>query len=246
MENTSYIALSRQTALWRELDMVANNLANMNTTGFQGEQPVFSEYLVQTRDSEFRLPEKLAFTHETGTYRDLTPGALEQTGNALDVAIEGDAYFQIDDEVGPLYTRVGRFTLNPDGQVVTLDGKALLTEGGTPLILAPNETQIAISENGTVSTENGIVGKIALYTFEDSQKLERVSGGLFDAGDMEAQPATDATIHQGMVEGSNVQPIVEMTHMIQVQRSYEMVNNLLDTEHERKGKAYDVLSGTTN
>jgi flagellar basal-body rod protein FlgF len=244
MENTSYIALSRQTALWRELDMVSNNLANMNTTGYQSEQPMFSEYLIQTRDSEFRLPEKLAFTQDKGSFRDLRPGALEHTGNPLDLAIEGDAYFEVQDQVGPMYTRAGRFTLNPDGQVVTAEGLPLMTEGGTPLILAPNETEISIASDGTVSTENGQVGKIRLASFDDPNKMERVGGGLLDPGDMQPQTATEFKVQQGMIEKSNVNPIVEMTHMIQVQRAYEASNNLIETEHDRQGKAYGVLSGT--
>ncbi|MCF8481852.1 MAG: flagellar basal-body rod protein FlgF [Rhodospirillum sp.] len=246
MENTSYIALSRQMGLWRELDMVANNLANMNTTGYQGEQPMFSQFLVRTRDSEQRLPEKLAFTQDKGSYRDTSPGALEQTGNPLDLAIEGDAYFEVRDEVGPMYTRAGRFTMNPDGQVVTAEGLPLMTEANTPLILAPNETQISIASDGTVSTENGQVGKIRLVTFDEPYKMERVAGGLLDAGDMEAKPATDAQLQQGMIEKSNVNPIVEMTHMIQVQRAYEAANNLIEMEHDRQGNAYGVLSGTNN
>ncbi|MBK1666234.1 flagellar basal-body rod protein FlgF [Rhodospirillum rubrum] len=244
MENTSYIALSRQTALWRQLDVVSNNLANMNTNGYQAEQTLFSEYLMNTRDSHFRLPEKLAYTQDAGTYRDLTAGPLEHTGNPLDLAINGEGYFEVEDGAGPAYTRGGRFTLDAEGKVVTADGRPLMTDAGTPLIIAPNEGDVTISATGTVSTINGPVGKLRLVSFEDEQKMRRIGGGLFDSGGQQANPITEPRLEQGMIEKSNVNPVVEMTRMIQVQRSYEAANKLIESENDRQLNAYAVLSGT--
>lgn len=243
METTTYIALSRQTALRREMELVANNLANMNTTGYQGEHPLFTQYLVPTRDTETRLPDKLAFTHDLGSYRNLSAGPQAHTGNPLDLAIEGRAYFEVEDATGPLYTRAGRFTLAPDGMVTTAEGLPLMTEDGTPLIIAPNESQIAIAEDGTVSTETGQVGKIRLVSFDNERSLQRVAGGLFDAFDEEPQPAEDARLHQGMLEGSNVNPMLEITRMIEVHRAYEATNVVLERENERQLSAYKTLSG---
>ncbi|GEO81795.1 flagellar basal-body rod protein FlgF [Pararhodospirillum oryzae] len=243
MENTSYIALSRQMALWRKMDMVANNLANMNTGGYKGENALFSEYLVPTRDTETRLPDKLAYTQDFGSYRDLSPGPVAQTGNALDFAIEGDGYFEIDDPAGPMYTRDGRFTLNADGMIVTDLGQALMDTNGRPLVVAPTETQISVTADGTVSTENGTIGKIRLMTFDDPQAMQRVSGGLYDSGGQTARAVETPQIRQGMVEGSNVNPMLEMTTMIDVQRAYEATTRILEQENERQQRAYDVLSG---
>lgn len=245
MENTGYIALSRQTALWREMDLVANNLANMNTVGYKGEHPLFTDYLTATRDTETRLPDKLAFTHDIGTYRNLDSGPLMETGNSLDLAIEGDAYFVVEDATGPLYTRAGRFTLGPDGMVTTAEGLPLMTTGGVPLVIAPNESHIAIAEDGTVVTETGEVGKIRLVEFEDQRALKRVAGGLYDANTQDPQDAENSTVRQGMLEGSNVNPILEMTRMIDVQRAYEATNRMLEEESDRQKSAYKTLIGVT-
>ncbi|WP_041793671.1 flagellar basal-body rod protein FlgF [Pararhodospirillum photometricum] len=243
MENTSYIALSRQMALWRKLDTVANNLANMNTDGFQSEQTLFSQYLMATRDSEFRFPEKLAYTQDFGSFRDMTPGPLRQTDNALDIAINGPGYFEIEDSSGPLYTRTGQFTLDKDGMVVTPQGQPLLMANGQPLIVAPTENTITIARDGTVSTENGQVGKIRLVTFDNEQAMTRVAGGLFDPSGQDPRPVERPDVRQGMVEGSNVNPMLELTKMIDVQRAYDATTRLLEQENERQTNAYEVLSG---
>ncbi|MBE1237779.1 flagellar basal-body rod protein FlgF [Phaeovibrio sulfidiphilus] len=243
MENTSYIALTGQMALWRKMDSVSNNLANMDTEGYQSESLVFSDYLVGTRSTGRRLKENLAYTQTLGAYRDLSVGPIKETGNALDLAIEGEGYFELDTDAGPVYTRAGRFTLNPDGMIIALSGHPLMSETGQPIVLAPNEGRVTISGDGSVSTENGVIGRIRLVTFEDQLRMRRVGGGVLDAGGQDPKPVERPAISQGMVEGSNVNPIVEITKMIEVQRAYESTNNLLEQENDRKKKAYQALSG---
>ncbi len=243
MESTSYIALSRQMGLWREMDIVANNLANMNTTGYKNEQILFSEYLVNTRDTERRLPEKLAYTTDFGTMRDLTEGAMESTANPLDLALDGEGYFVVEGPTGPLYTRAGRFTLTGDGMLTTSDGLPVLSTAGTPVIVAPTETELTISSSGTVSTENGVIGQLDVATFEDQQSLLNVGAQLFDAAGQEPQAAEGTQVRQGFLERSNVVPVVEMTRMIDIQRSYEAANKLIETENERVTDAMRTLSG---
>lgn len=243
MENTSYIALSGQMALWRKMDSVANNLANMNTQGYQNEQLVFSDYLIGSRNTSSRLKQELAYTQDIGAYRDLSVGPITETGNPLDLAIEGEGYFELDDPAGPIYTRAGRFTLNSDGMIVAMSGHTLMGENGQPLILAPNEKNLTITGDGSVSTENGLVGKVHVVKFADPLKMRKIGSGYLEAGDQEAETIARPQLRQGMIEGSNVNPIVEITRMINVQRAYDSANTLLERENDRMKRAYEALSG---
>lgn len=243
MENTSYIGLSGQMALWRKMDSVANNLANMNTQGYQSEQMVFSDYLIGSRNSGSRLKQELAYTQDIGAYRDLAVGPITETGNPLDLALEGEGYFQLDDPTGPIYTRAGRFTLNSDGMIIAMSGHPVLGENGQPLILAPNEKNVTIAGDGSVTTENGLVGKVHVVNFDDPLKMRRIGSGQFEAGDQAPQTVAKPQVRQGMIEGSNVNPIVEITRMINVQRAYDSANTLLERENDRMKRAYEALSG---
>jgi flagellar basal-body rod protein FlgF len=232
METTSYIALSRQTALRRQMDVVANNIANMNTAGFKGERMMFVEHLVKSKGGERILGDKVSYTRDIATMRDLSEGPLEQTGNPLDVAITGEGYFTIQTETGNRYTRNGRFQLDEGGQLVTQSGAPVLSDGGQPFFFAPGDGKISIGRDGTVSTANGDLGRLAVVTFDNQHRLRPTGGGLF-ATEGEAKPVERPTVSQGMLEGSNIQPVVEMSRLIEVQRTYESVKNFLEKEDDR-------------
>ena len=177
MDNTKYIALSRQMALWKQMDIVSNNMANMNTSGYKQDDAIFASYLTQTKNAEGfgRVP--VYFTQDFGMYKDFKEGAIVHTGNTFDLALQGDAFFAIETPEGERYTRKGQFQLDADGQLVTSEGYAVMSENNEPFFIAPGETEISVAENGEVFTENGVIGRIKTVSFANNQKLLKVVGG---------------------------------------------------------------------
>jgi len=240
MESTAYIALSRQMVLREHMALLSNNLANLQTPGFKGEQPLFVEYLETSSPDDPH-----SYVQHLSLVRDFAPGALAGTGNPLDLGIEGDGFFTVETPDGPRFTRNGAFSLDAEGRITMLSGEPLLGEGNVPIQVPPNSGDIAIAADGTVSTEIGQIGRIALVGFADTQQLQKVGNGLYDPGTQPAVPAVDAEIHQGVIEGSNVQGVVEMTRLIDTVRSYQAASKLVDEEHSRLRKAIETLVATT-
>ena len=236
MENTGYIALSLQSALKQQMNVVANNLANMNSTAYKGEKVLFAEHLIQTEDSKL-----VTLVQDLAVVRDLQQGPITASHNDLDLAIRGDGYFTVEAAAGERYTRRGAFTLNEQGQIVTLEGNPLLNAGGTPITIPSDARSIAIARDGTVSTEQGEIGRINLVRFEDEHLLTKIGDGLLDAGEADPEPVEDPEIIQGMLEGSNVHGVAEMTLMIDTVRSYQMAGRLAQSEDERQRKAIELL-----
>lgn len=235
MDNTSYIALSRQMALWKQMNIVSNNMANMNTAGYKQDNALFTSYINQTPEAAGigALPQ--FFTQDFADYQDFIEGAFKHTGNTFDVAIKGDGFFCVETKDGEKYTRKGQFTLNEDGALSTTDGDLVLSENNTPLFFAPGETEIVISENGDVMTENGIIGRLKIAKFADNRKLLKVAGVLFEntEGNQVVFGTDTVRVSQGMVESSNVNAITEMTNLVKIQRSYDYVQQMIDEEHDR-------------
>lgn len=232
MENTLMIALSHQAAVRRRMDVIANNIANLNTSGFKAERPMFAEYLMRSRGGETMLGDKLSFVHDRATVRDTSEGAFEATGNPLDVAIHGDGYFAVETATGEQYTRNGRFRLDGTGQLVTEHGHPVMAQGGGPIFIAADDTDISISADGIISSENGEIARLRIVRFDDEQSLTMAGGGLMTA----QTPAVEVErpqLAQGMLEGSNVAGVEEMTRMIDVQRSYERAKRMIEREDER-------------
>ncbi len=236
MENTSYIALSRATALERKMQVVANNVANMNTTGFKSESPLFIEYVEKPQKDE-----RYSMALDLGTFRDTSAGPITMTGNPLDVALEGDGYFSVDTLNGPRYTRAGNFALNDNRELVNSAGLPVLDSNGSTITFPPNASDIRISPQGDVSTELGPLGRIGIVRFEKEQALTQLGNGLYQTNEKPVA-AEDTAVRQGYLEGSNVKAILEMTNMIEVNRQYQSVQRLLQGEHERLRNAYQKLS----
>ena len=243
METSTLIALSRQGGVRRQLDIVANNIANMNTTGFKGEQMMFTQHLVKSGGGQRLLGPKLAFTRDIATMLDTSDGPMEKTGNSLDLGINGEGYFVIQTENGERYTRNGRFQLDDGGQLVNQNGDPLLSTANEPLFLSPEDTEIAISRDGTVSTNNGDLGRIRLVGFENPQNLKRGADGLFNT-DERPKDIESPEINQGMLEGSNVKPIFEMARMITIHRNYDNIRNFIKREDERMRNMVKELGKT--
>lgn len=243
MDNTKYIALSRQMALWKQMDIVSNNMVNMNTSGFKQDDAIFASYLTQTKNAEGFGQVPVYFTQDFGMYKDFREGVIQHTGNTFDLALQGDAFFAVETPEGERYTRKGQFQLNADGMLVTSEGYAVMSENNEPFFIAPGEKEISITESGDVYTENGVIGTIKTVSFENNQKLLKVADTMFENTDGNMmQPADNAKVIQGAVEKSNVDPIVEMTKMIKLQRSYEMVQSMIDEEHERLSNTISTYS----
>lgn len=232
MRTTSYVALSRQAALERQMATVANNLANATTSGYRAEHMVFEDLLHRAGDR------RVAFTQDVGLARDLSPGPIAQTGNPLDLALEGAGYLAFATEDGTGYGRAGRLEIAPDGRLVDANGRSLLDDGGNAILLAADEKAISIAGDGTVSGGNGPIARIGVYGFANEQALRRAGDGLFTA-EGPAVPAEGARVVQGALEGSNVQPVLEMTAMLASVRAFEGAQRLLDTEHELERQAIE-------
>lgn len=237
MENASYIGLSRLSTMRRNLDVIANNLANMNSNAYKGERVMFEEYLDR---GDRRNP--VSFVTDTAVLRDVRVGKLEQTGNPLDLAINGSGYFTIDTPQGRRFTRDGHFRLDDDRRLVTSGGHPVLDNRGREIKFPEGQAdRAAISVDGTVTVGQEQVGKIDLVSFANEQTLRKTSQGLY-ATDQEPQAAPQtSTIAQNALEASNVEPIIEMTNMIELLRQYQNTQNLMDQEHDRLRRTIERL-----
>jgi flagellar basal-body rod protein FlgF len=228
MENLSYIGLSRQMALRSLMDVTANNIANMSTPGFKAQSMQFKEYL----NSATTEGEKVSEVQEAGTYTDHSQGVLSPTYNKLDVALQGEGYFAVETPEGTRYTRAGSFSLNSNGEIVTKSGHQVQSDGGGPLALQPGASNVTISEDGTVSSELGGVGKLKVVNFENENKLKPAGDNMYSAEGATEVPVEKPKVTQGMLESSNVQPIVEMNKMIELLRMYQSTQSMLMTDHD--------------
>jgi len=225
LENTLYVALSRQMILRREMDVVANNIANADT-------PAFKVEMVLAETNPAALPtgpdagsDMVQFTLDVGVGRDFTQGVMATTGRPFDLGIEGDGFFQINTADGERYTRDGRFTTNEQGQIVTARGDVL----GAGITVDPLMGEVSISHDGVVSQQGVRIGKVDVFRFASLSGLSKTGDGLYrNDGNIAPETATDAKIQQGAVESSNVQPVIEITRMMEVAREYERIAKMMD------------------
>lgn len=235
MDSPAYVSLTRQSGLSSELRLIANNIANISTSGFRRERNLFTE-MVRSLPVEGG---SISMTDAGVRVTDFAAGAMAQTGGSLDLAIDGEGFFQVETPRGPALTRSGAFGLNADGELVTADGLRVLGDGGAPVLLPPDAGEIAVAGDGTISIDGAAVARIGVVVPEDPTALTRRDGVLFEGG--ATVPAEEAEIVQGFVEGSNVSPVQEMARMVFVQRAYELGQALLDREDERIRTAIRTL-----
>ncbi len=238
MDLAGYVSLTRQVGLSKQMQTVANNIANISTTGYQREGVVFAEMIDI-------LPVEggsVAMTDARGRYTDLVQGALSQTGGPLDFAIEGEGYFTVMTPAGERLTRAGAFTRDAQGQVVNMDGHLLLDEGGGPILIPFERSSISLAPDGTLSGDGQPIARLGLVVPTDPTTVFHEAGVLYRV-DGEVAPVEPgvSNIVQGFVEQSNVNPVVELTHLIEVQRAYEFGQKLLEQEDNRIKQVLQVL-----
>jgi len=250
MQNALLIGLSRQVALSRELDVVANNIANLNTTGFKADGSLFEEFLSGTAGGQQGQP--LSFVRDRATWTDMSHGPVEHTGNPLDLAINGDAYFAVQTSRGVRYTRNGSFQVNGTGQIVTSDGDVVLGDSG-PITLQPNDRQVTVNPDGTVSVRQGTSttdtqrGKLRLVSFDNVQNLKKDGSSTFNyVGNGQPNDDTKSKIVQGAIEKSNVRGVVEMSRMIEITRSYTQIASMLQQQSDLNQTSIDKLAEVPN
>ena len=227
MDAAGYTTLTRQAGLMREMQMVANNIANISTNGFRREGVVFAEYV-----ADLEYGPSLSMAHATGRIVDLGQAGLSQTGGTFDFAIQGDGFFLIDTPQGQQLTRAGSFTPSAEGELMTPDGFRLLDQGGAPVFVPPDAGMVAMGSDGTLSANGVPLGKIGLWQPTDPTQLQRQSGTMF-ASPSGVEPADGGTVMQGYLEDSNVDAVSEIARMITVQRAYELGQTFLDREDAR-------------
>ena len=247
MENALLIGLSRQTVLERQLDVVANNIANVNTAGFKADQSLFEEYLRSgAHEDNFKPADRrVSYVQDRGTYRDFAQGPAEQTKNPLDVAITGNGFFVVQTAGGERYTRDGGLQMNSQGQLVTASGNPVLGTAG-PIVFQPTDHDINVSPDGTVTVVEGngradsLRGKLRLVSFADAQKLLMEGSNLFSGEG--ATPDLKSQVQQGYIEKSNVNGVAEMSRMIEITRAYTQIATMLQQESDLHKSAIEKLA----
>jgi flagellar basal-body rod protein FlgF len=242
MQNSTTIALSRMVAQQRAIDVTANNIANATTSGFHATRMLFSDWLLrEPARSQPPGAAAEAYTQDRATYRDTISGPLTHTGNPLDIALAGDGYFTVQTARGPRLTRAGHFELNSSGTIVDAQNEPLLGTTGQPIQVATADGVISIAGDGTVSSENGQIGKLGVVLPNDPQKLTAEGALLFDATVPTTQTSAPKII-QGAIEESNVQPTVELTRMMNDLREFQFASQFIQAESDRQQSAIDKIT----
>src|SRR5689334_8647976 len=187
MENALLVGLSRQISLDRELEVVANNIANLNTTGYKADGSIFEEFLMPLTHGAENTRQRLSYVQDRTTWHNFSAGPVRSTGNPLDVAIDGDAFFVVQTARGERYTRNGSFKINAQGELVTSNGDRVVSEGGT-IQFQTTDNDVSINPDGTISVrENGnptsdsARGKLRLVRFDRVEQLQKDGSTLFTA-----------------------------------------------------------------
>jgi flagellar basal-body rod protein FlgF len=215
------------------MDIVANNIANADTTGFKVESLMTKE---MPGPPAFTLqgPRPVKFVAADGVARDFGQGALRRTDAPLDMAIEGPGFFKVTTKDGERFTRDGRFRTDETGRVTTMDGSPVADDGGGEITIDPQKGgELSVSPDGIVSQGTERIGKVGVFTFANLGALEKSGANLYkNISNQQPTSAADSKVRQGMLEGSNVNSIVEITRMIEVSRAYEQTTQMMASEFD--------------
>ena len=235
MDVPGYTALTRQSGLMREMQAIANNIANASTSGFRREGVIFSEYVNRLDGAP-----SLSMARASARNIDLTQGELSDTGGSFDFAIEGEGFFLVETPRGNRLTRMGSFTPSAEGELVNPDGYRLLDQGGAPVFVPPDAGKVSMATDGTLSANGEPLARVGLWQPQDPTGLIHEGGTLFAARGGE-EPMEGGVVLQGKIEGSNVNPLAEISRMIEVQRAYELGQSFMEREDNRMRTVIQTL-----
>ena len=219
MDNLQLLGVQTQRVLERRMETASNNLANVSTSGFKADA-LLTEVDARRPARSTDMPSDIRFVRDVGLARDMSQGPITRTGDPLDVAIQGDGFFTVQSKEGVRYTRDGAFQLDDSGQLVTQSGDPVLSAGGAPIVFDPRGDRPQISADGSISIAGVEVGKLGVASFADPKALEKVGDNLWSP---KGQATTEftGTLAPGALEGSNVNPVLELTRIIEISRAYE-------------------------
>jgi flagellar basal-body rod protein FlgF len=239
MDNALMLGLQTQRVLQRRMDVAANNLANIATSGFKADTLLFEE-VENTGAIAEDDPYQITFVRDVGIMRDMGQGPIAITGNPLDVALEGEGFFMVEGPNGPLYTRDGAFTLTGEGRLVTTEGRAVLSSGGASIVFDPQGEAPSIGRDGAIRVAGAEVGRIGTASFAAPGALSKVGDNLWDAQGFAPQPF-EGVVVQGALEGSNVRPVTELTRLIEISRAYQSAARMVANADELRQRAIQTL-----
>lgn len=237
MDSITYLMATKQVSNLRNLERTSNNIANANTTGFKEDRMAFDQYLVKDKDKD----KKTAYGTDIYSYTNQSQGALNTTFRQLDVAIEGNGFFEIITPEGPMYTRNGNFHLDPEKRLVTSQGYVV----GGDIVFDENDIDIMINDDGTISANGNQRGQLVLVEFENPKALEKIGNGLFKST-QNALAAENSSVVQGVLEDSNVNSVTQISTLIELNRETGITTNLLNDNFNLQRsafKAYSKLNG---
>lgn len=238
MQISSFLTLSKQMALTRHIEVTANNLANASTNGYRRSALHFNALMQQPNGTDV-----IAYPFEAESYIDFTEAAFQDTGNPLDLAILGNsqAFFVVEKDGERRLTRNGNFRLGQDGSLQTAIGETVLGEGDQPIKLNTSAQQFSVASDGTVYSDNERSGRVRVVQRRDNTPLARAGTGAFRMAPDNIEEIRDYSIQGGRIESSNVNPILELTAMIETSRHFEMLQQLLQMEDERQNNVIDKI-----
>lgn len=233
-ELMSTVVLNRQRGLATELAAIANNVANLATTGFRREGVVFAEFVAEAREGD-----SVSIGDLNGRFISGRSGRVTQTGRTFDLAIEGEGYFMVERNGETLLTRAGAFQTSPEGALVTPDGDPVLDLAGGRIFIPPNAVPVEIGEDGTISGGGRPLGQVAIVRPPDGATVRAAGAAL--RVDAVPEPIAVPRLRQGALEGSNVEPVTEIARMIEVTRAYERAQALIEDQDSRIRKVMETL-----
>ena len=244
MNNSSYINISRQSGLLKELDMIANNIANVSTVGYRREGAVFTEFVkaqgqAQRSDGLHSIQDSTSIGRLGAHFSDFTSGDISRTGGTFDLAIDGEGFFSVDTPQGERLTRAGNFMTDREGTLITPSGYQVLDDAGSQIQIPAEANVISIAGDGTISADGNPVGRIGIVG-APQEDMVRIGDNLWEAKNG-TRPLDEVRVLQGFLEGSNVNPVHEIARMIEVQRSYEAGQKLVDLDDERLSKVISAI-----
>lgn len=241
MDNSIYIALSKQLGQFRDMAVTANNIANVDTPGYNAEKVMFTNYLENDGNRH-----KMAFAQDISSWRDTTNGAIQVTGNTFDLAIQGPGYFAIETALGTRYSKAGNFTLGVDGLLMTPNGNPVLDIDGQRMFFEDTDRDITVGENGVVTakTPAGDLeerGQVGLFEFEDEQKMERLNGQLYKTDQQPLEPVS-ARMMQGALEKANVSAVSELIRSVELSRSVSGTSKFIEVVYDLQRKVSNAYT----